>query len=322
MRWAIRIGVLLLVISGVTAGVFLLTKRGFDLIPNITGCRASVNDHEVLLSIEQSENAALIVALGAQRGLPPRAASIALATAIQESKLTNLTSGDRDSLGLFQQRPSQGWGTQEQILNPIYATNTFYDALVELPNYQNMAITDAAQAVQRSAFPQAYADHELDARTLASALSGETSGGAFYCVTRGTAETESSALNEIGLTQRADAVREELKRVFGEQPLGGFEPGGATSGHMENSAHYEGRAIDIFFRPISAKNNQKGWASAQYLVAHAERLDIRSVIFDDRIWTSGSLSDEGWRDYRVPSSSAGDQDILEHRDHVHVEVFE
>ena len=119
-----------------------------------------------------------------RRELPPRAASIALATAMQESKLRNLEHGDRDSLGLFQQRPSQGWGTQEQILNPVYAINAFYDALDQVDGYQTMAITEAAQAVQRSAYPDAYAEHEADARALASALTGETTGGAFSCVVR------------------------------------------------------------------------------------------------------------------------------------------
>ena len=92
-----------------------------------------------------------------RRGLPARAASIALATAYQESKLRNLDHGDRDSLGLFQQRPSQGWGTAKQIQDPYYATNAFYDALVKIDGYQTMRITEAAQEVQRSGFPEAYA---------------------------------------------------------------------------------------------------------------------------------------------------------------------
>ena len=94
-----------------------------------------------------------------RRGLPARAASIALATAYQESKLRNLDHGDRDSLGLFQQRPSQGWGTAEQLQDPYYAVNAFYDALVKVDGYQAMRITEAAQKVQRSGFPEAYEDH-------------------------------------------------------------------------------------------------------------------------------------------------------------------
>ena len=88
------------------------------------------------------------------------------------------------------------------------------------------------------------------------------------------------------------------------------------------SAHYEGRAIDVFFRPINADNRKRGWAMASYLVANADRLEVRTIIFDDRIWHAGSRSGDGWTDYRVPSSSGGDQAILEHRDHVHVDVFD
>ena len=83
-----------------------------------------------------------------------------------------------------------------------------------------------------------------------------------------------------------------------------------------------GDAIDVFVRPISAENKQRGWAMATWLVANADRLDINTVIFDDRIWRAGSRSDDGWTDYRVPSSSRGDRRILEHRDHVHVDVID
>ena len=90
---------------------------------------------------------------------------------------------------------------------------------------------------------------------------------------------------------------------------------------MEGSAHYEGRAIDVFVRPVNATNRVRGWAMAQYLVSQADRMDIRTVIFDDRIWTAGDRSGDGWRDYDPPEGS-GDPAILEHRDHVHVDVYE
>jgi hypothetical protein len=310
----VGIGALALVVAG---GIALLTGAGPLTDPQ--GCMARVQGREVTLTTEQSENAALIVALSVKRGLPARAASIALATAYQESKIYNIEHGDRDSLGLFQQRPSQGWGTREQILDPVYAINAFYDALQKVDGYESMRVTAAAQAVQRSAFPEAYADHEADARVLASALSGETTGGRFSCVTRDTSDEESDALDEVGLTQRAAVVREEIASAFGELPMGGFQPRGVTEGHMEGSAHYEGRALDVFVRPVTAANKRRGWAIAQYLVAQADRLAIRTVIFDGRIWTAGRLSDQGWRDYDPPSST-GDRQVLEHRDHVHVDV--
>ena len=124
---------------------------------------------------------------------------------------------------------------------------------------------------------------------------------------------------ESGLTERADRVRREVEGVFGDLALGGFAPGGVREGHMEGSTHYEGRAVDIFFRPINDANQRKGWAVAHYLVAQADRLDVQTVIFDDRIWRAGDGAE--WRDYDPPSRS-GDQQILEHRDHVHVDVFE
>jgi hypothetical protein len=80
--------------------------------------------------------------------------------------------GDRDSVGLFQQRPSQGWGTRDQLLDPEYAANAFFDELEEVDGYESMRITEAAQAVQRSGFPEAYEEHAPGARVLASALTG------------------------------------------------------------------------------------------------------------------------------------------------------
>jgi len=282
-------------------------------------CTARVSGRTVTLSVEQAENAALIAAVSVGRGMPARAATIALATAYQESKLYNLESGDRDSLGLFQQRPSQGWGTAEQVMDPYYATNAFYDALERIGDYESMRVTVAAQEVQRSGFPEAYADHEADARVLASALTGN-SRHAFSCRIADAPEVARTRLLDSGLTRRADVVRREVADLFGDPPMGGFEPGGVATGHMAGSAHYDGRAVDVFVRPISAESKVRGWAIAQYLVAMADRLGIQHVIFDDRIWTSGSASGEGWRDYDPPERS-GDRAILEHRDHVHVDVF-
>ncbi len=304
----------------VATGTAVVMLRGIGPAPDPEECRAEVGEAVSVIDTEQAENAALIAAISVRRGLPPRAASIALATAFQESKLYNLDYGDRDSLGLFQQRPSQGWGTRKQVMDPEYAINAFYDGLERIDGYEDMRITEAAQAVQRSGFPEAYQDHAGDARALASALTGETRPGAFSCVVRHDSSSDPTTLNEAGLTKRAQAVRRDVEAAFGDLALGGFEPGGATTGHMEGSAHYEGRALDIFVRPINDENNQRGWAIAAYLVANADRLRIQTVIFDDRIWSAGRRSEQGWRDYDPPSGSSGDQAILEHRDHVHVDV--
>jgi len=312
---AIVVGLAAIAIVAVVG--FAVLRSADKILDGPSGdCTATVANHDVRVTGEQAENAALITAIAIERGLPARAASIALATAYQESDLYNIDYGDRDSVGLFQQRPSQGWGTVEQLTDPVYATNAFYDALEKVDGYEQLEITVAAQTVQRSGFPDAYADHEADARALASALTGY-SPATFSCDLDGGAPSADADLVETGLTSRADAVRRDVLARFGDLPLGGFAPGGVQDGHMEGSAHYEGRAVDVFFRPVNPGNRTRGWALAHYLVANAARLDIRTVIFDDRIWVAGQ---DGWSDYDPPSRS-GDRAILEHRDHVHVDVF-
>lgn len=119
---------------------------------------------------EQVPNAKVIVATGVQMKISARGQVIALATALQESGLRNIGYGDRDSLGLFQQRPSQGWGTREQILDPVYASTKFYTALKSVNGWEQMPLTVAAQKVQKSGFPHAYAKHEALATALQRAI--------------------------------------------------------------------------------------------------------------------------------------------------------
>ncbi|MGE9809136.1 hypothetical protein [Janibacter sp. G1551] len=164
-------------------------------------CQATATGESVTFSPEQMHHAATITAIAMKRGLPARAATIALATAIQESKLRNITYGDRDSLGLFQQRPSQGWGTQDELLDPVFATNAFYDALVKVDGYETMEITKIAQEVQKSAYPEAYADHELEGRLLASAISGHSPGGLGCRLDDPEGRTDTKALQEALQTE-------------------------------------------------------------------------------------------------------------------------
>ncbi len=142
-------------------------------------CTVAVAERSDTKTAEQANNTALIVAGSMRWGLPARAGTIGVATAIQESSLRNIDYGDRDSLGLFQQRPSQGWGTENEIMDPHYATDRFYEALIKVAAWTEMEITDAAQEVQRSGFPLAYADHEEEGRLWASALTGN--GGTITC---------------------------------------------------------------------------------------------------------------------------------------------
>ena len=124
------------------------------------------------LSAAQLANAQIIAEVGISMGVPAPGETIAIATALQESSLQNLNYGDRDSLGLFQQRPSQGWGSPTQILSPSYAARQFYSRLLQVPGWRSMSTTDAAQAVQRSGFPDAYAKWQNEAEALASAFTG------------------------------------------------------------------------------------------------------------------------------------------------------
>ncbi len=131
------------------------------------------------LSPEQLRHATTIIDVGRRRGVSPYGWTIAVATALQESTLRNLLlwAGDRDSVGLFQQRPSQGWGTPKQLNDPVYASGRFYEALVRVSGWESMPLTRAAQAVQRSAFPLAYAKHEPLAAALVRAI-GQVDPGA------------------------------------------------------------------------------------------------------------------------------------------------
>ena len=298
-RSAIAVGAAAVAAAGVV-GVLVL-RHGTEILPASQWCEARVGDAVVRLDLEQAENAALIAAVGVRRELPARATSIALATAYQESKITNLGYGDRDSLGLFQQRPSQGWGTREEILDPYHATGAFYDALAQVDGYQSMPIHRAAQEVQRSADGSAYQQHEASARALASALSGY-SGAAFNCRVDAPPDSGQDP-GDDGLTANARAVLADVQQAFGPLPVDGLD---------------EGRAVDFSFAPVGEDNRRRGWAVAHYLVANADRLSVRTVIFDDRVW-SAERSDEGWRDYAEPQAP-GDPEVLRHLDHVHVDV--
>ncbi len=241
----------LLLVAG--CGYVAWTKLQGELFQ--PSCTATAGGSTVSFNPEQTANAALIAAISDKRGLPARAATIAIATAIQESKLRNLTFGDRDSLGLFQQRPSQGWGTREQILDPAYATNAFYDALVKVAGYENMEITKVAQAVQKSAYPSAYADHEQEGRVLASTLRGHSPAG-LGCQLR-------------PVNQAADgaAVAADLKAQLGV------------------TAVQDGALLTV-----TAPSAELAWAAGQWGVARADAYGIDQVQVADRVWNRGTGS--------------------------------
>ncbi|WP_030419072.1 heavy metal transporter [Streptomyces sp. SCSIO 75703] len=197
--------------------VVLLAVAGYLALQYVTGgagvpgCKVVSGDGDgatYVFTPEQAVNAATITAVGTARNLPERAVTIALATALQESALRNIDYGDRDSVGLFQQRPSQGWGTPEEIMDPAYSAGMFYDHLVEVPGYTRLPLTVAAQRVQRSGFPQAYAKHEPDATLLAAALTGRSAATL-------TCQGQPAPTRAKG----PDAVRAALVRDFGRAVL-------------------------------------------------------------------------------------------------------
>ena len=173
MRRTVLIVFALVVVAG--AGIVWFTvRKGIESPPDCTVAAVDSSGSVFDLTPEQAGNAATIAAVGLRLGMPDHAVTVAVATALQESKLTNLSSGDRDSAGLFQQRPSQGWGTYAQVTDPVYAATAFYDHLRNLPNWRQLSVTQAAQEVQHSAAPDAYAQWESEARAVAVALVGQT----------------------------------------------------------------------------------------------------------------------------------------------------
>lgn len=256
---------LFVVLAALAAGA-LAAITGKTLWPAPEGCEVTVEGEHVSLDPEQAQHAATIAVVGLKRGLPARAVSIALAAAYQESKLRNVSHGDRDSVGLFQQRPSQGWGTTEQIMDPVYSAGKFFTELEKIDGYQDMRITEAAQAVQRSGYPEAYEKHADAARALASALTGNSSSH-LTCVTHDATDSDEPI-----------DVASEVRRAFGK-------PQGVLAGQTF--------AVDI--DATDAASVRRGWALAQYLVANAGRMHLTSVSFDSREWTRGDHSKEGWK---------------------------
>ncbi|MFF0791115.1 heavy metal transporter [Streptomyces spiralis] len=297
----LRIGaalVVLLAVAGYLAVQYLTGGRGGP------GCKVVSADDDGAsyeFTPEQAVNAATIAAVGTGRGMPERAVTIALATALQESALRNIGHGDRDSLGLFQQRPSQGWGTPKQIMEPTYAAGVFYEHLAKVPGYTRLPLTVAAQRVQRSGFPQAYAKHEPDATLLAAALTGRAA-ATLTCQGRPGATRASGP----------DAVRAALVRDFGREVLqeAGAEVGdGVRSAPKPTPSPASGGASGADDRTVTLPVRdgtgtgavgggrsalQRGWQLAHWAVANASALHIERVSYAGREWTAG-VTEGTWR---------------------------
>ncbi|WP_405678662.1 MULTISPECIES: hypothetical protein [unclassified Streptomyces] len=271
-RRPLRTAVGLLVLFAVI-GYFAVQRysNGGVGAPHCTAAASAGGEQEYEMTPEQAANAATIAAVGISKGLPDRAVTIALATAMQESALRNLDHGDRDSLGLFQQRPSMGWGTPEQIMDPVYSAGIFYDHLADVPGYSRMPLTVAAQKVQRSGFPQAYAKHESDA-TVLTATFGES--GTLSCA------------GPVPQHGDPEKVKAELVRAFGKEvlgtggngaPAGRTAPGGAAEPEITLRLKQDGG-------PGEAR---RGRAMAHWAVARSHELGIARVSYAGKGWTGG-----------------------------------
>ncbi len=261
---------MVLVFAGIAGGSYVALQR-YGSPAHEGTCVASGLGTSHRYTSDRVTNAALISATAVDRGMPPRAASIALATAYQESQLRNIDYGDRDSLGLFQQRPSQGWGTEEEIMDPIYSTNAFYDVLDSVPGYENADINDIAQQVQRSGHPEAYRDHETEGRLYASALTGQ-SGANLLCT-----------LGAVGATTSPEQVRAELERQFPRSVESGRVASAlASASSVAPQLPAEAGATALVLDP--GGDEALGWTLANWAVARAADDGVVQVSYGGRIW--------------------------------------
>ncbi|GJF01584.1 hypothetical protein PSD17_05480 [Pseudonocardia sp. D17] len=297
------------------------------------------------LTSEQRDNAAVIVATGRELAIPERGLWVALATALQESGLRNLDYGDRDSLGLFQQRPSQGWGTPDQVRQPRYAATQFFERLIVVPGWTEMPLWQAAQTVQRSAFPTAYAKWEQTAADLlaevgapgsrfgtsrASSCSGGAgspvagspapfTGGSSGCV-------EDDPTTNGCVTTATRYALEQAERAFGGLRRGSLIR--STGCHAQRPAnptsdHPLGKGCDFFpgdaGRFAKGGDLDNGWRAAEWFRTNAEALQVSYVIWQGRIWTPGVADRAGWGQ---PYTGGGVYDPSDpvggHYDHLHV----
>ncbi|AZM57885.1 heavy metal transporter [Streptomyces sp. WAC 01529] len=245
--------------------------------PRCTVVSANDDGASYEFTAEQAQNAATVAAVGTARGMPERAVTIALATALQESGLRNIRHGDRDSLGLFQQRPTQGWGDERQIMDPAYSAARFYEHLAEVPGYSRLPLTVAAQRVQRSGYPQAYAKHEPDAVLLAAALTGRAP-AAFSC--------EGRVGTEPGGPAR---VRAALVRDFGREVRPERARGRTVTVPVPATAAAAGRAP------------RRGWELAHWAVAHSSALRVERVSYGGWEWHASGPG--AWRKVRAEGAA-------------------
>jgi hypothetical protein len=252
------------------------------------GCQAGSGTSAVSLDPQQASIAATIAAVAASERLPARAVTVAYATAMQESHMHNVDYGDRDSVGVFQQRPSEGWGTASELEDPVYATSKFFGALIRVPGWLDLPIDQAAQAVQHSADGSAYSQYDLMATALTSAYTGQRAHAVWCWPGPGPQPRQNIAAAGTGLAAAFGAAA-------GGRPV--------TSFTVSRSAKTAAAAVQV--QPAD------GWTVASWLVTHAAADGLTDVRYDGYQWTAAAGSG-GWRQETgaPPASTApsGDPD--------------
>lgn len=259
-RLLLVLGTLAVVIGVVWAGSTIWSSTSRTPAPIEDQCRAEADGAGVNLTLEQARNATVIASVGLTRGLPERAVAIALATAYQESGIRNLDYGHADSVGLFQQRPSKGWGSVKQIMDPYYSSAKFYEALVRVRNWRTGDMNDIAQAVQRSAHPEAYRKHVSKARVLAAVFTGTAPGG-FTCKVGKPGEADTDGLARL------------LRVSFGEQA----EVGGGSG------------------LTVRAASEELAWSAATLTIAHTGQYGVARVSVGGAEWEHDTRALGAWR---------------------------
>jgi hypothetical protein len=255
---AVGLAVVVALVVGVVVIWSGLTKTP---LPIADRCEATVKGRTTTIDPEQARNAAIIAGVSVKRDLAPRAASIALTTAYQESGIRNLDYGHADSLGLFQQRPSKGWGTKEQVMDPWYSSTAFYKAMVKVKKWEAKDIGDVAQAVQRSAYPDAYDKHIDNARTLASALTGQTP-ASFSCVVKSPAAADPAGMS-----------------AFLTKTLGDVVDVSVTETGLQ----------------VETKTSRQAWAVAHLAIANVGGYGLASVQLGPSTWTHSATGLATWQ---------------------------
>ena len=254
---------------------YTVYQRFVSQILTVPGCQAGTGPSAIALDFGQAADAATIAGVAASDHLSARALTVAYATAFQESKLENLTYGDRDSVGIFQQRPSEGWGTTAELEDPAFASRAFFGALVKVPDYTKIPVYEAAQAVQHSADGSAYQQYAQAGALLAAAYT--TKPHAFTCWydpgAQAAAENVSPARNLTG-------AMKGLADAFGK-------PGGDAVVTGESTAR-SGDAVTI------GATAGHGWTVANWLVANASSYGITRVSYAGYQWTA-RLTETSWQ---------------------------